>query len=327
MTNLFTRSRHGGLLVLALVLAILPLFLANAFYYDVAIRIALNAIVVIGLNLLMGYTGQISLGHAGFYGLGAYASAVLTTHYGWPPLAALGAGAVATGLLALLLARPVLKLKGHTLAMATLGLGIIISIVINNETQWTGGPDGIGVSAFTVAGLEIAGEKSWYLVCAVLLLLVTWLALNLIDSPVGRALQAIHGSEVAARVVGVDTTRFKVRVFVLSAVIASIAGSISAHYIGFITPNLAGFFHSIELVTMVVVGGMASIFGSIIGAALLTILPQLLSSFEGWETVVFGVILMATMIFMPKGLVPSLASRSRKRAATPKAPVKSAQEV
>lgn len=327
MTNFFTRSRHGGLLVLALVLAILPLFLANAFYYDVAIRIALNAIVVIGLNLLMGYTGQISLGHAGFYGLGAYASAVLTTHYGWPPLAALGAGAVATGLLALLLARPVLKLKGHTLAMATLGLGIIISIVINNETRWTGGPDGIGVSAFTVAGLEIAGEKSWYLVCAVLLLLVTWLALNLIDSPVGRALQAIHGSEVAARVVGVDTTRFKVRVFVLSAVIASIAGSVSAHYIGFITPNLAGFFHSIELVTMVVVGGMASIFGSIIGAALLTILPQLLSSFEGWETVVFGVILMATMIFMPKGLVPSLASRSRKRAATPKAPVKSAQEV
>lgn len=327
MTNLFTRSRHGGLLVLALVLAILPLFLSNAFYYDVVIRIALNAIVVIGLNLLMGYTGQISLGHAGFYGLGAYASAVLTTHYGWPPLAALGAGAVATGLLALLLARPVLKLKGHTLAMATLGLGIIISIVINNETQWTGGPDGIGVSAFTLGGLEIAGEKSWYLVCAVLLLLVTWLALNLIDSPVGRALQAIHGSEVAARVVGVDTTRFKVRVFVLSAVIASIAGSISAHYIGFITPNLAGFFHSIELVTMVVVGGMASIFGSIIGAALLTILPQLLSSFEGWETVVFGVILMATMIFMPKGLVPSLASRSRKRAATPKAPVKSAQEV
>ena len=330
MSNFFTRSRHGGLLVLALVLAILPLFLTNAFYYDVAIRISLNAIVVIGLNLLMGYTGQISLGHAGFYGLGAYASAVLTTHYGWPPLAALAAGAVATGLLALLLARPVLKLKGHTLAMATLGLGIIISIVINNETQWTGGPDGIGVSAFSVAGLDIAGEKSWYLVCAVLLLLVTWLALNLIDSPVGRALQAIHGSEVAARVVGVDTTRFKVRVFVLSAVIASIAGSISAHYIGFITPNLAGFFHSIELVTMVVVGGMASVFGSIIGAALLTILPQLLSSFEGWETVVFGVILMATMIFMPKGLVPSLASRSRKRASTPtapKAPAKPAQEV
>lgn len=307
------KSRHRGLLVLALVLAVLPLVLPNAFYVDVAIRIALNAIVVIALNLLMGYTGQISLGHAGFYGLGAYASAGLTTHFGWPPLAALAAGAVATGLLAWVLARPVLKLKGHTLAMATLGLGIIISIVITNEAQWTGGPDGIAVPSFTLAGMAVAGETSWYVVAAVLLLLMTWLALNLIDSPVGRALQAIHGSEIAARVAGVDTTKFKVRVFVLSAVVASIAGSISAHYIGFITPGMAGFFHSIELVTMVVVGGMASVFGSIIGAALLTILPQLLQQFEGWEVVVFGVILMATMIFMPKGLVPSIAQRLRGR--------------
>ncbi len=307
------QSRHSGLLVLALVLAILPLVLPNAFYVDVAIRIALNAIVVIALNLLMGYTGQISLGHAGFYGLGAYASAGLTTHFNWPPLAALAAGAAATGLLAWLMARPILKLKGHTLAMATLGLGIIISIVINNEAQWTGGPDGMPVPSFMLAGFTVAGETSWYVVAAVGLLLMTWLALNLIDSPVGRALQAIHGSEIAARVAGVDTTKFKVRVFVLSAVVASIAGSISAHYIGFITPGMAGFFHSIELVTMVVVGGMASVFGSIIGAALLTILPQLLQAFEGWEVVVFGVILMATMIFMPKGLVPSIAQRLRAR--------------
>ena len=307
------KSRHRGLLALALVLAVLPLVLPNAFYVDVAIRIALNAIVVIALNLLMGYTGQISLGHAGFYGLGAYASAALTTHFDWPPLAALAAGAFATGLLAWALARPVLKLKGHTLAMATLGLGIIISIVITNEARWTGGPDGMAVPSFALAGMAVAGETSWYVVAAVLLLLMTWLALNLIDSPVGRALQAIHGSEIAARVAGVDTTRFKVRVFVLSAVVASIAGSISAHYIGFITPGMAGFFHSIELVTMVVVGGMASVFGSIIGAALLTILPQLLQAFEGWEVVVFGVILMATMIFMPKGLVPSIAQRLRAR--------------
>jgi len=309
------RSRHGGLLVLALVLALLPLVLPNAFYMDVAIRIALNAIVVIALNLLMGYTGQISLGHAGFFGLGAYASAALTTHFNWPPMAALAAGAAATGLLAFALARPVLKLKGHTLAMATLGLGIIISIVINNESQWTGGPDGIAVPAFTLLGLDVAGENTWYAVTAALLLLMTWLALNLIDSPVGRALQAIHGSEIAARVAGVDTTRYKVRVFVLSAIVASIAGSISAHYVGFITPGMAGFFHSIELVTMVVVGGMASVFGSIIGAALLTVLPQLLQTFEGWEVVVFGVILMGTMIFLPKGLVPSIAQRIRARRA------------
>jgi len=303
------RSRHGALLVLALVLAALPLVLPNAFYVDVAIRIALNAVVVIALNLLMGYTGQISLGHAGFYGLGAYASAALTTHFNWPPLLALAAGACATALLAWVLARPILRLKGHTLAMATLGLGIIISIVINNEQQFTGGPDGMAVPSFEVLGKAVTGETGWYAVAALMLLLMTWLALNLIDSPVGRALQAIHGSEIAARVAGVDTTRFKVRVFVLSAVVASIAGSVSAHYIGFITPGMAGFFHSIELVTMVVVGGMASVFGSILGAALLTVLPQLLQAFEGWEVVVFGVILMATMIFLPRGLVPSISLR------------------
>jgi branched-chain amino acid transport system permease protein len=295
-----------GLIVLAVVLALLPLALPNPYYYDVAIRIAINACVVIGLNLLIGYTGQISLGHAGFFGIGAYASAILTSRFDWPPAAALLAGALATGLLAFVVARPILKLKGHYLAMATLGLGIILSIVSVNETAWTGGPDGMSVNAFGLLGWEIAGERVWYWVVAVLLLAVTWLALNLIDSPAGRALQAIHGSEVAARVVGVDSAAFKVRVFVLSAVLASVMGSLTAHYVGFLTPGVAGFFHSIELVTMVVVGGMASVFGSIVGAAILTMLPQLLSTFEGWETVVFGVILMLTMIFLPKGLVPTL---------------------
>jgi branched-chain amino acid transport system permease protein len=308
-------SRHSGLIVLAVVLALLPLALPNPFYYDVAIRIMINAVVVIGLNLLMGYTGQISLGHAGFFGIGAYASAILTTQFGWPPLVALVTGAAATALLAFAVARPILKLKGHYLAMATLGLGIIISIVITNENKYTGGPDGIPVPALSLVGWELAGEKIWYAVMAVLLALVTWLALNLIDGPAGRALQAIHGSEVAAKVVGVDTTLFKVRVFVLSAVLASIMGSLTAHYVGFVTPGLAGFFHSIELVTMVVVGGMASVFGSIIGAALLTMLPQLLSTFEGWETVVFGLILMLCMIFLPRGLVPTLRLRMAKKEA------------
>lgn len=306
-------GRYKGLAVLAIILAVLPLVLPNSFYYDVVIRIAINAIVVIALNLLMGYTGQISLGHAGFFGIGAYASAILTSNFGWPPVAALAAGALATGLLAFLVARPILKLKGHTLAMATLGLGIIISIVITNEAQYTGGPDGMAVPAFEMFGWAVSGEKAWYGVIAVLLVLVTLAAINLIDSPGGRALQAIHGSEVASRVVGIDTTHFKVRIFVLSAVVASLAGSLSAHYVGFVTPGIAGFFHSIELVTMVVTGGMASIFGSIVGAALLTLLPQVLSTFEGWETVVFGMILMVTMIFMPKGLVPTLAGRFSKR--------------
>ncbi|WP_374324345.1 branched-chain amino acid ABC transporter permease [Azonexus sp.] len=298
-----------GLGLLAVILAVLPFVLPNSFYIDLAVRMAINAIIVIGLNLLIGFAGQISLGHAGFLGIGAYASAVLPTHFGWHPLLALLAGAVASALLAALVARPIFKLKGHYLAMATLGLGIIINIALRNEAQWTGGPDGMAVPAMALFGIEISSDRQWYWVVAALLLVTVWASLNLIDSPFGRALRALHGSEVASQVVGVDVARYKVAIFVMSAFSASVMGSISAHYIGFISPNFADFFHSIELVTMVVIGGMASVYGSVVGAVLLTALPQALATFEGWETVAFGAILMLCMIFLPRGLVPTLAAR------------------
>jgi len=303
------KSVYFGLYGLIVILLILPLVVPNNFYLDLAVRMAINAIIVIGLNLLIGFAGQISLGHAGFLGIGAYASAVLPMHFGWHPLVAMLTGGLASALLAALVAKPIFKLKGHYLAMATLGLGIIINIALRNEAQWTGGPDGMPVMPMELFGLEIGSDQQWYWVVAVLLVLTVWGSLNLIDSPFGRALRALHGSEVASQVVGVNVVRYKVSIFVLSAFSASIMGSISAHYIGFITPNFADFFHSIELVTMVVIGGMASVYGSIVGAVLLTALPQALTSFEGWETVAFGAILMLSMIFMPRGLVPTLAAR------------------
>jgi branched-chain amino acid transport system permease protein len=219
------------------------------------------------------------------------------------------AGAAAAGLLAALVARPIFKLKGHYLAMATLGLGIILAIAFKNEAAWTGGPDGMPVPPLTLFGFDISGETTWYWVTAGLLLISVWASLNLIDSPFGRALRALHGSEVAAQVVGVDIVRYKVAIFVLSAVFASLMGSVTAHYVGFVTPTVADFFHSIELVTMVVVGGMASVYGSVVGAVLLTALPQALAAFEGWETVAFGAILMLFMIFLPRGIVPTLAAK------------------
>lgn len=302
-------KRHYALIFLATVLLLLPLVLPNNFYYDVVIRMAINAIIVLGLNLLIGFAGQISLGHAGFVGIGAYASAILPTHFGWHPIFAMAAGAAAASGVAAIVARPIFRLKGHYLAMATLGLGIIIAIVIKNEGNYTGGPDGMPVVALGIMGFSISGEKQWYWVLAATLLFSFWAAKNLIDSPFGRALRALHGSEVASQVMGVDVVRYKVAIFVLSAFFASLMGSVTAHYIGFVTPNVADFFHSIELVTMVVIGGMASIYGSLIGAVLLTALPQALSTFEGWETVAFGSILMFCMIFMPKGLVPTLVAR------------------
>ena len=304
------QPRTGGLLTLALVIALLPWLLPNAFFFDVAINVGLAAIVCVGLNLLIGYAGQISLGHAGFFGLGAYGSAILTGRYGWPPLLALACGLLLVGVLAFAVARPILRLKEHYLAMATLGFGVIIAIVLNQETALTGGPDGMPVGGFAVLGLTIEGERMWYWLVGGALLVTVWLALNLIESPIGRALRALHGAEIAAETAGVDATRYKVLVFVLSAVLASFAGSLFAHYTGFLTPDEATFFRSIEFVTMVVLGGMASVFGSVIGAAILTALPQFLTVFHDYEQVVFGLVLMLVMIFLPRGLVPSLLGRA-----------------
>ena len=313
MTSRLMTPRGGGLLALAILIAATPLVLPNAFFFDVAVRAGINAIVCVGLNLLIGYAGQISLGHAGFLGLGAYASAVLTATYGWPPLLAMALAAAAVGVLAFAVARPVLRLKGHYLAMATLGLGVIISIVVNNEAAITGGPDGMTVPPLDLAGWTIDSEGVWYWLVGLALWVAVWLALNIIHSPIGRALRSVHGSEVAAEVSGVDTTRYKTLVFVISAVLASLAGSLSAHYGGFITPSDVSFFKSIELVTMVVLGGMASTFGAVVGAVILTILPQVLTWFADYEHMIFGLILMLTMIFMPKGLVPSLTALFRIR--------------
>lgn len=304
-----TKNPYFGLFIVIAILLVLPFVVPNSFYMDLVIRMAINAVIVLGLNLLIGFAGQISLGHAGFLGIGAYASAVLPTHFGWHPVLAVMAGALAAGALAAIVARPIFKLKGHYLAMATLGLGIIINISLRNEAAWTGGPDGMPVLPMSLMGFELSSDKHWYWVVALLLSVSVWASLNLINSPFGRALRALHGSEVASQVVGVDVVRYKVAIFVMSAVFASLMGSVTAHYVGFVTPNLADFFHSIELVTMVVIGGMASVYGSLVGAVLLTALPQALATFEGWETVAFGAILMLSMIFMPKGLVPTLAAR------------------
>ena len=303
----WAQPRRGGLLVLAAVIALLPLALANNYFYEVAILVALNATVCIGLNLLIGYAGQISLGHAGFFALGGYGSAILATRYAMPPWLSLPLACAVVALLALLIGRPTLRLKGHTLAMATLGLGMIVSIVLATEDRITGGPDGMPVPALAAFGWVIRGERTWYWIAGAGLLLAVWLALNLIESPAGRALRALHGSEIAAQTLGIDSARYKLQAFVISAIFAAVAGVLTAHYAGFITPAKASFMHSVELVIMVVFGGMASVFGAVVGAAVLTMLPQVLTVLKDYEMMVFGAVLIATMVFFPQGVVPTLA--------------------
>jgi branched-chain amino acid transport system permease protein len=302
-------ARSGGTLLLAALVLLAPLVLPNNYAYDVAIQVALNAIVCVGLNLLIGYAGQISLGHAGFFALGGYASAILATRYGVPVWISLPGACAMVGELAWVVGRPTLRLKGHTLAMATLGLGVIISIALTTEDRITGGPDGMAVPPLVLFGMAVQGESMWYWIAGALLVAAVWLSLNLIESPNGRALRALHGSEVAAQTLGIDAARFKLQVFTLSAVFAALAGALTAHYAGFITPSKATFLHSVELVIMVVFGGMASIFGAVVGAAVMTVLPQVLTVLKDYEMMVFGAVLVATMVLFPEGIVPTLARR------------------
>jgi branched-chain amino acid transport system permease protein len=305
-----SRSRWWIVLGLGLVLSALPFLFPSNYYFRVAALVNIFALAALGLNLLMGYAGQVSLGHAGFMGIGAYSVAIGSGHFGLNGILAALVGAGLAGLLAFVVGRPILRLKGHYLAVATLGFGLLISMALTNEATWTGGPDGMAVPRLDLFGARLRGPVTWYWISASILLLGVVLALNLIESPTGRAMRAIHDSETAARVSGIDIARTKLVIFVISAVYAAIAGSLLAFLNGHITPEgTAGFLRSIELVTMVVLGGMGSVIGSIFGAAFLVILPQALTFFHDYEHLVLGLIIMLAMIFLPNGIVPSVISK------------------
>jgi branched-chain amino acid transport system permease protein len=285
----------------------------STYYFRVASLVWVSAFAAIGLNILMGQAGQVSLGHAGFFGVGAYAVAIGPTHLGMPVWAAVLAGAVISAGLAHLVGRPILRLKGHYLAIATLGLGVLVALVITTESRWTGGPDGMSVARLTLFGWRASGSSTWYWISGGLLVLGAWIALNLSETPTGRAFRALHDSEVAARVVGIDVSRFKLQAFVIASVYASIAGSMLALMNGFINPDQAGFLHSVELVTMVVLGGLGSVVGSIAGAAVLVTLPQLLTVFQEYEHLLLGLIIILSMIFMRDGIVPTISKPLARR--------------
>ncbi len=291
------------ILVLSFVLVVVPFFFKNDFYYEVAILSLLNAIICIGLNLLIGYAGQISLGHGGFAGLGAYITVILTQTYEVSPIVSLVVSIVFMAIFAYIVSKPILKLQGHYLAMATLGIGVIIYITLNAESDITGGPDGMGVPMFSLWGYELDTNLKWYILSAVFLVLTVASFKNLINSPFGRILRGIHDSEKAVSVVGADVAKYKSYVFVISVIIAVIAGSMYAFFSGFISPSEASFNRSIQLVVMVVFGGIGRIYGALIGAVLLTILPQFLTSFEDYQTLIYGAIIIFVMMFMPKGIV------------------------
>lgn len=300
--------RLAGLAVITVIVVLLPAFFPSAYYARIATLVFIFGLAAVGLNLLMGFAGQVSLGHAGFVGIGGYSVAIGATYLGMPAWLCIFVGAALSSLVAFLVGRPILRLRGHYLAVATLGFGVLVAIVLTNEAAWTGGPDGMTVPRLTLLSWQAGGgADAWYWVAALTFLGGATLALNLIDSSTGRALKAIHDSEVAAAVLGIDVSYQKLAIFVVSAIYASVAGSYLALFNGHITPDVSGFLRSIELVAMVVLGGMGSVEGSLVGAAVLVVLPQALTALHEYEHMVLGLILMGFMIFLRRGIVPSLA--------------------
>jgi len=291
-------------------IALAPIVARSGYLSSIGCQIATSAIIVVGLGLLMGYAGQISLGHAAFYAVGAYSSAILTTKAGLHPLLALCAGAAASALLAFVVGTPALRLHGHYLAMFTLGLGIIVQIAIEQGKRLTNGFDGIaGIPALDLGFMRLDSDPRMYGATVVVLIGCVWAARNLVDSRPGRALRALHESEEAASACGVDVPRAKLEVFVLSAVMAAVAGSLYAHTIQFVSPEPFGVQFSVQLVVMMVVGGSTSVGGPVAGAALFTVVKQLLQDagekvrWVGYlDTVLFGSVLVLVVVFCPKGL-------------------------
>lgn len=305
----FLPSNWKALLLFTAAILMLPSFLRNDYFYLFFNILALNAIVVLGLNLLIGSTGQVSLGHAAFYGLGAYISAVASTTYHVPLLPALCIAIVLVAAAAFLLALPTLRLEGHYLVMATLGFNIIVCILFGQLESVTGGPSGFpGIPKLQVGSWKIATDRDFYFFIWTSFLILFALTLNLTESRIGRALMALHEKELTAQTLAIPTYSYKVATFVLSAVYAGFAGFCYAHYVTFISPKTFDIFYSVQIVTMVVVGGMGSLWGGLAGTALLTSLPELLHQFEDLQVLLYGLILMAVLVLCPNGLFPAFAS-------------------
>ncbi|HEY6966326.1 MAG TPA: branched-chain amino acid ABC transporter permease [Burkholderiales bacterium] len=306
--------KHGGQRfwygLLALLLLAAP-YLAGEYLMSQLQFICIYSIVGLGLMLLVGFTGQISLGHAAFLAIGAYTEALLQAH-GVPFVVSLPAAALLSAAFGWVVGLPALRLKGIYLAIATLAFNVIIEEAITRWEGLTNGNSGLHLKPIELAGLKLDGDASFYYLCLALTGLAVLALLNLLRSPTGRAFVAIRDSEISASCMGVNLATYKTMSFALSAALTGVAGALYAHKVTFISPEQFTLLQSIELVTIVILGGVGFVHGAILGAAFLIVLPQLISLAKdylpadvggtGLQAVVFGLVLVAFIIFEPLGL-------------------------
>jgi branched-chain amino acid transport system permease protein len=301
------------LTVAAFALALLLPPLVSGYAIRILNLALIAAIAVLGLNFAFGYAGLISLAQAGFVGCGAYLSAILTTAFGVSPWLAMPIAIAATGLLAVAIGLPILRLKGHYLALATLGFNVSFVIVATNWKSVMGGTDGIsGIPSLAIGGLSLGTDHRYFYVVWIALALATWIAWRIRNSHVGLAMIAVRDDEIAAATSSVGVTRIRVQAFALSAVYAASAGALFAHMTNFVAPDDFALGHSIVYLAMLIIGGEGSIGGAIVGALLVTFMPEVLRDLGSAYLIFFGCMMLLILVFMPKGL-SSLASTLGRR--------------
>ncbi len=280
---------------------ILPLVGLSYLLY-VIVLVAVNVVVAVGLNLLVGYTGLISLGHAGFVAIGAYASGLLTSRVGLPWYAAWVGGAAITAVFGFLVGLPALRLTGPYLTIATLGFGIAVYQILTNWTDLSGGRMGLPVQQLSLGIPGLSATQQLYYVAVATAVLLCWIGYNLARSHIGRAFVAIRDSDIAAEVTGVNLTWYKTLSFAISAAYAGVAGAIFAQALRHLEPQAFTFLESITYLAMIVVGGLGTISGAIIGGVLLTLLPTYLSSLKQFVPIVYGAVIILMMAVEPTGI-------------------------
>lgn len=322
-------SRYVAAVAMAaglLLVALLPLATDDRYLLKVFTYVGLNVIVIAGLALLFGYAGQISLGHAAFIGIGAYASGFVTSKLGWPFLAGAALAVLLSAAGGLLLALPSLRLKGHYLAMATLGFSEIMSIAFVEAKPVTGGNDGLSSIPFASVGRFVFNtpQLNYWLVWGVAVVSLLALA-SIVRARPGRAMKALEGSELGAQASAIDPTRVKVTAFTLSAALAGLSGCLYAHFLGFISPSSFALDTSIVLLAMVVLGGSRSLAGPVAACVLLTLIPfidsivpglskQAVDFLQEWKGDIYGIVIIGVMLFAPAGIAGVARTTERRMA-------------
>jgi branched-chain amino acid transport system permease protein len=312
--NIENHLKHGNNAIAWLVvtagLLLLPLALGQGYYLSAMNFIALYSMVAIGVCLLTGYGGQLALSHGAFFAIGAYCSSILSLRAGLPPWISVIASQGFAALVAWGIGAVVLRLKGHYLAIASLAFAMIVEKLSMALADLTGGSPGLtGIPRLSLGGFAIDSDLRFYYVAWPAVMLLQFFALNLVSSRIGRALRCVKEGEEIARLFGVDVRAFKVKLFILSSVYGSLAGSLYAHYVTFVSPSVASIMFAIEILLVLALGGYTMLWGAIVGVAGINLLNEYLSVFVQYKRMIYGLALIVIVLVFPNGLFKGVADR------------------